>query len=95
MQGLGTRFVVAAAVLSLTGHTGLRSAAYDAGTSRPPIMSRWLVIPEAPFWPMSEVVFLPLMLAMSKNPNEAERAQLETWKQPYTSCLLAKGYKPL
>jgi hypothetical protein len=69
-------------------------AAYDAGTSRPPIMSRWLVIPEALFWPMSEVVFLPLMLAMSKNPNEAERAQLETWKQPYTNCLLAKGYKP-
>ena len=69
--------------------------AYDAGTSRPPIMPRWLFIPEALFWPMSEVVFLPLMLAMSKNPNEAERAQLETWKQPYTSCLLAKGYKPL
>lgn len=56
-------------------------------------MSRWLVIPEALFWPISEVVFLPLMVALSHNPNESERAQLETYKQPYTQCLLAKGYK--
>jgi hypothetical protein len=66
--------------------------AYEAGTSRPPIMSRWLVIPEVLFWPISEVVFLPTMIAMAGHPNESERAQLETWKQPYT-CLITKGYK--
>jgi len=68
-------------------------AAYDAGTSRPPIMSHWLVIPEVLFWPFSEVVFLPLMIGMSGNPNESERAQLEAYRQPYTKCLLDKGYK--
>jgi hypothetical protein len=67
--------------------------AYDAGAPRPPVMSRWLVIPEAIFWPISEVVFLPLMVAMSRNPNDSDRAQLETYQKPYTQCLLAKGYK--
>jgi hypothetical protein len=69
--------------------------AYDAGAWRPPIMSRWPVIPEALFWPMSEVVFFPLMLAMSHNPNDSDRAQLKAYEQPYTQCLLTKGYKPL
>lgn len=68
-------------------------AAYDAGTSRPPIMSRWLVIPEVILWPISEVVFLPLMVALSKSPNASDRAQLDAWRQPYTQCLLGKGYK--
>jgi predicted small lipoprotein YifL len=67
--------------------------AYEAGTSRPPVMSHWLIIPEVLLWPISEVVFLPLMVAMSKNPNESDRAQLETWKKPYIQCLTAKGYK--
>jgi hypothetical protein len=69
-------------------------AAYDAGTPRPPVMSRWLIIPEVIFWPISEVVFLPLMVAMSRDPNDSERAQLDRYKEPYTKCLLAKGYKP-
>ena len=68
--------------------------AYDAGTPRPPVMSRWLIIPEVVFWPISEAVFLPLMVAMSHNPNDSDRAQLEAYKGPYTKCLLAKGYKP-
>jgi hypothetical protein len=68
-------------------------AAYDAGKSRPPIMSRWLIIPEVIFWPISEVVFLPLMVAMSHNPSDSDRAQLDTYKEPYTKCLLTKGYK--
>ncbi len=49
-------------------------------------MSRWLVIPEVLFWPISEAV-------MASHPNESDRAQLETWKQHYTECLTAKGYK--
>jgi hypothetical protein len=68
-------------------------AAYDAGTSRPPVMSRWLIIPEVLFFPFSEVVFLPLTIALSNNPSDSDRAQLETYKNPYTQCLLAKGYK--
>ena len=68
-------------------------AAYDAGTSRPPVMSRWLIIPEVLFFPISEVVFLPLTIALSHSPSDSDRAQLETYKQPYTQCLLAKGYK--
>ena len=46
------------------------------------------------FFPISEVVFLPLMVGLSKSPNDSDRAQLEAYKQPYTRCLLAKGYKP-
>ncbi len=68
-------------------------AAYDAGTSRPPVMSRWLIIPEVLFFPFSEVVFLPLTIALAHNPSDSDRAQLETYKTPYTQCLLAKGYK--
>ena len=68
--------------------------AYDAGTSRPPVMSRWLIIPEVLFFPISEAVFVPLMIGLSHNPSDSDRAQLETYKQPYTQCLLAKGYKP-
>jgi hypothetical protein len=67
--------------------------AYDAGTPRPPVMSRWLIIPEVLFFPISEVVFFPLMIGLSHNPSDSDRAQLETYKQPYTQCLLAKGYK--
>ena len=52
-------------------------AAYDAGTSRPPVMSRWLIIPEVLFFPFSEIVFFPLMIAQSHNPNDSDRAQLE------------------
>ena len=68
-------------------------AAYDAGTSRPPVMSRWLIIPEVLFFPISEVVFFPLMIGLAHSPSDSDRAQLETYKQPYTQCLLAKGYK--
>jgi len=68
-------------------------AAYDAGTSRPPLMSRWLIIPEVLFFPISEVVFLPLTIALSHSPSDSDRAQLETYKKPYTQCLVAKGYK--
>jgi hypothetical protein len=68
-------------------------AAYADGESRPFITSPWLVIPEALFWPISEVVFLPLMVAKSKDPNESDRAKIEKWKQPYIKCLNAKGYK--
>ena len=56
-------------------------------------MSRWLIIPEVLFFPISEVVFLPLTIALSHNPSDRDRVQLETYKQPYTQCLLAKGYK--
>ena len=69
-------------------------AAYEAGASRPPVMSRWLIIPEVLFFPISEVVFLPLVIGLSKSPNDSDQAQLEAYKQPYTKCLLAKGYKP-
>jgi hypothetical protein len=38
-------------------------------------------------------VFLPLTIALSHNPSDSDRAQLETYKKPYTQCLLAKGDK--
>ena len=38
-------------------------------------------------------MFVPLMIGMSRNPSDGDRAQLETYKKPYTQCLLAKGYK--
>jgi hypothetical protein len=33
------------------------------------------------------------LTALSHNPNDSDRAQLQTYKKPSTQCLLAKGYK--
>ena len=44
-------------------------AAYDAGTSRPPVMSPWLIIPEVLFFPISQVVSLPPTIALAPKPS--------------------------
>ena len=79
--------------LSLKDSEACDAVAFEAGAERPPLMSPWLVILEVLFWPFSELVFVPLSISISKDPNASERAQLDTWKKPYTQCLIAKGYK--
>ena len=78
--------------LSLKDSEACDAVAFEAGAERPPLMSRWLVILEVLFWPISELVFLPLSISISRDPNASERAQLDSWRKPYTQCLIAKGY---
>ena len=79
--------------LSLKDSEACDAVAFEAGTERPFLMSPWLLILEVFFWPFSELVFLPLAVSISNDPNASERAKLDTWKKPYTQCLIAKGYK--
>ena len=79
--------------LSLKDSEACDAAAFEANAERPFLMSRWLVILEVLFWPISELVFLPLSISIASNPSASERAELDTWKKPYTQCLVAKGYK--
>jgi hypothetical protein len=79
--------------LSLKDSEACDAAAFEAEAERPYLMSPWLLILEVFFWPFSELVFLPLSVSISNNPSASERAQLDTWKKPYTQCLIAKGYK--
>jgi len=44
-------------------------------------------------WSRSVLTTRRDVIALSNNPSDSDRAQLETYKQPYTQCLLAKGYK--